>query len=282
MFSVNQPYKKDGNTMKRFVSVLISIIFLLIIEVPATMAETIQDNKDDSYLLQLSSLIQEYSEDNYFEKMDVTIGESNLLLDGEEIPIDDNGTVAYVDNGRTMMPVRAIAEAIGADVSYEGNTQTVTVESDEKIILMSIDESEMSVNGEKVELLNAPKIVNDRTMLPVRDVAEALDCEVSWNQETETATFTRPLQTKRLIVFSENVNKENAVASIQGDGFTILQFDKISDAADYIDKYGTNGSGASMAKYILKRAFQEFNIRVILRWPFDMAARFIGMKVGKK
>lgn len=50
----------------------------------------------------------------------------------------------------------------------------------------------------------------------------------------------------------------------------------------YIDKYGTNGSGASMAKYILKRAFQEFNIKVILRWPFDMAARFIGMKVGKK
>ena len=80
--------------MKRFVSVLISVIFLLIIAVPATMAETIQDSKDDSYLLQLSSLIQEYSEDNYFEKMDVTIGKSNLLLDGEEIPIDDNGTVA--------------------------------------------------------------------------------------------------------------------------------------------------------------------------------------------
>ena len=113
----------------------------------------------------------------------------------------------------------------------------MTIESDEKIILMSIDETEMSVDGEKVELLNSPKIVNDRTMLPVRDVAEALDCEVSWNQETETATFTRPLQTKRLIVFSENVNKENAVASIQGNGFTILQFDKISDATDYIDKY---------------------------------------------
>lgn len=69
-------------------------------------------------------------------------------------------------------------------------------------------------------------------------VAESLDCVVSWDQETETATFTRPLQTKRLIVFSGNVNKENAVASVQGDGFTILQFDKISDAADYIDKYG--------------------------------------------
>lgn len=223
--------------MKRFVSILIAVLVVNTLTYPVVIAE---QNENDSYLLQLSSLVNEYSEDNYFEAMNVTIGEPNLLLDGEEIPIDDSGTVAYVENGRTMMPVRAIAEAIGADVSYEDNTQTVTVESDEKIILMSIDESEMSVNGEKVELLNAPKIVNDRTMLPVRDVAEALDCEVSWNQETETATFTRPLQTKRLIVFSGNVNKENAVASVQGDGFTILQFDKISDAADYIDKYGNS------------------------------------------
>lgn len=223
--------------MKRFVSILIAVLVANTLTYPVVIAE---QNENDSYLLQLSSLVNEYSEDNYFEAMNVTIGEPNLLLDGEEIPIDDSGTVAYVENGRTMMPVRAIAEAIGANVSYEDDTQTVTVESDEKIILMSIDESEMSVNGEKVELLNAPKIVNDRTMLPVRDVAEALDCEVSWNQETETATFTRPLQTKRLIVFSENVNKENVVASIQGDGFTILQFDKISDAADYIDKYGNS------------------------------------------
>lgn len=49
----------------------------------------------------------------------------------------------------------------------------------------------------------------------------------------------------------------------------------------YLDEYGTNGSGATLAIYILKRAFKEKNIKVILRWPFDMAARFIGMKVGK-
>ena len=219
--------------MKNKISiVVITTLICNLISIPIS-AKT----NDNNYISNLSSLIQEYDDSDYFEALTVAIGEPNLLLDGEEIPIDDSGTVAYVENGRTMMPVRAIAEAIGADVSYEDNTQTVTVESDEKIILMSIDESEMCVNGEKVDLLNAPKIVNDRTMLPVRDVAEALDCEVSWDQETETATFRRPLQTKRLIVFSENVNKENAVASVQGDRFTILQFDKISDAADYIDKY---------------------------------------------
>ncbi|MDD6244581.1 MAG: glycosyltransferase family 2 protein [bacterium] len=49
----------------------------------------------------------------------------------------------------------------------------------------------------------------------------------------------------------------------------------------YLDQYGTNSSGGLLAKYILKRAIQEKNIKVLIRWPFDMAARFIGMKVGK-
>ena len=47
----------------------------------------------------------------------------------------------------------------------------------------------------------------------------------------------------------------------------------------YLDKYGTTGSGAALAKYILKRAIKDLNIKVIIRWPFDMAARLIGMKM---
>lgn len=50
----------------------------------------------------------------------------------------------------------------------------------------------------------------------------------------------------------------------------------------YLDQYGTNGSGASLAKYILKRIFQEKRFLLLFRYPFDMAARFIGMKVGKR
>ena len=50
----------------------------------------------------------------------------------------------------------------------------------------------------------------------------------------------------------------------------------------YLDQYGTNSSGGALAKYILKRAIQDKNISVLIRWPFDMAVRFIGMKVGKR
>lgn len=50
----------------------------------------------------------------------------------------------------------------------------------------------------------------------------------------------------------------------------------------YLDKYGTNKTGGGLAKYILKRAIQEKNMKVIIRWLPDMAARYLGMKMGKR
>ena len=50
---------------------------------------------------------------------------------------------------------------------------------------------------------------------------------------------------------------------------------------NYLDKYGTTKAGGGLAKYVLKRAIQELNFKVLFRYPFDMATRYIGMKVGK-
>lgn len=50
----------------------------------------------------------------------------------------------------------------------------------------------------------------------------------------------------------------------------------------YIDAYGTTSSGGNLAIYVLKRALKDFNIKVLIRYPFDMAARLLGMKAGKK
>lgn len=50
----------------------------------------------------------------------------------------------------------------------------------------------------------------------------------------------------------------------------------------YLDNYGTNKSGGGLAKYVLKRAIEDKNFKVLLRFLPDMGARFIGMKVGKR
>ena len=50
----------------------------------------------------------------------------------------------------------------------------------------------------------------------------------------------------------------------------------------YLDEFGTTKAGGGLAKYILKRAIQECNIKVLIRFPFDMGARWFGMKAGKR
>ena len=171
--------------MKKSISIITSLALYLTL-LPTGNAKA-EESMDDTYISQLSAMIQKYDADDYFATMSVTIGEPNLIIDGVEVPIDESGSVAYVENGRTMMPVRGIAEAIGAEVDYDSDSRIVTVENEDTMIAMRIGDNEMEVNGQPVMLLTAPEIKEDRTMLPIRDVAEALDCEVEWQQEIQTA-----------------------------------------------------------------------------------------------
>lgn len=231
--------KDGGIAVKRILSIAISIaLFLTMLPFGSACAEETQEEK---YISQLSAMVLKYDTEDYFATMSVTVGEPNIVIDGVEVPIDDSGSVAYVENGRTMMPVRGIAEAIGANVSFDDDTRTVTVETEETSVCMTIGEDEMKVNGQAVMLLNAPEIKDNRTMLPIRDVAEALDCEVEWQQETQTATFSRPYQTKRVVIDSEYANTENSVDSFSAEGKTVVQFDNIDDAKKCVEENKARG-----------------------------------------
>lgn len=240
--------------MKKIISFVLCACFVCSFSYIPTYAE-----ENDDFQSQLSEMIRRYEEDDYFSVMSVKIGESEINIDGETVPIDDDGTVPYVENGRTMMPVRGIAEAMGAEVSFDENGQVVTVESDEATVCMTIGLEEMEVNGEAVALLNAPEIVNDRTMLPVRDVAEALNCEVEWVQETETAVFTRPLQTKRIIAFSENAESDEAVMMASSEGVTVMQFDSVADTKNAIEELESKGITAE-PDYVRKISAMSWGI----------------------
>lgn len=234
--------------MKKILCVLISVFQ---IASGIHFVVSAEESTGTNFWEQVTAMVEQYEEDSQFSTMSVTIGESEIDIDGESIPIDESGSVPYVENGRTMMPVRGLAEAIGAEVSYDDANQKVTVETEETIVAMTIGRDEMDVNGKKLTLLNAPQIVNDRTMLPVRDVAEALDCEVEWVPETETAVFTRPLQSKRIIAQSENIEHDDAIMSVSGEGMTVLQFDSVSDTKDALEKFEQDGVIAE-ADYLRK------------------------------
>ena len=91
-----------------------------------------------------------------------------------------------IKDDRTLVPLRAIFEALGATVDWDGETQTVTSVRGDKEVKLSIGSNVLYVNSQAVELDVPAQLINDRTMVPVRAVAESFDCFVDWDGEQKT------------------------------------------------------------------------------------------------
>ncbi len=109
-----------------------------------------------------------------------------VLLNGEELVFDQ---APIIENDRTLVPMRAIFEALGAEVQWDGENNKVTAKNNGTVITLTIGSSTMTVNNTSVSLDTAPKIVNSRTLVPLRAVSEALDANVSWNGTTKTVAI---------------------------------------------------------------------------------------------
>ncbi|WP_317855361.1 copper amine oxidase N-terminal domain-containing protein [Chakrabartyella piscis] len=120
----------------------------------------------------------------------VPIGEYYIYAGGTQIALD---APAYIsDAGYTMLPVRAVASALGIDTSavvWNSEARQVVITYGSKIVAMTIGESYMSVNGTLIATSAAPEIVDSRTFLPLRDLATALSVSITWDDTTKTATL---------------------------------------------------------------------------------------------
>ncbi len=112
----------------------------------------------------------------------------DVNLNGERIWMDD--CLPYIKNDRTMVPMRAIFEALGAEITWDDITKTASGVKDGVEVKITIGENVLYKNGEAIELDALAEITNDRTMLPVRAISEAFGCTVTWNNETKTVEIT--------------------------------------------------------------------------------------------
>ena len=110
-----------------------------------------------------------------------------VFTDGREVPFDQP---PILENGRTLVPVRGISEALGMYVSWEESTQTVTAERGNITVIMQIGSTIMTRNGEEIILDVPAKLLNGRTLIPVRAVSEAYGADVDWVEETQWVLIT--------------------------------------------------------------------------------------------
>ena len=114
-----------------------------------------------------------------------------MTVNGEEKTIDEQGTAPVIINDRTLLPVRAVVEEIGGKVAWDSETQTVILACEKDIVVLGIDNTNAYHNEESHTLDAAPTIINDRTLLPIRFIAESFKFDVAWDGETQTVTITK-------------------------------------------------------------------------------------------
>ncbi len=96
----------------------------------------------------------------------------------------------YIKNDTTLVGFRSVLEALGAEVDWDEATKTVTASKDGTTIKLVIGDKTAYVNGEAAELLQAPEIEENSTMIPIRFISEQLGMTVSWDQSTRLITVT--------------------------------------------------------------------------------------------
>lgn len=111
-----------------------------------------------------------------------------VLLDGQELAFD---VPPMLINDRTMVPFRKLFEALGASVSWDEATRTVTGVRGTTTIRLVIGSATATVNGAAVALDAPPVLVGGRTLVPLRFVSENLGERVEWDQATRTVRITR-------------------------------------------------------------------------------------------
>ena len=111
-----------------------------------------------------------------------------VVLNGEEIDFAD--VAPQIINDRTMVPLRAIFEALGAEVTWDDSTKTVHARLGDTEISLPVGKTEFYKNGEAIPLDVPAFIENGRTLIPLRAVADALGCDVDWVGETRTVIIT--------------------------------------------------------------------------------------------
>ena len=119
----------------------------------------------------------------------IYIGKPTAYINDAEETLDQPPVIM---NNRTMVPIRFVSEAMGANVQWNGVERTVTITLGKNLAVLKIDDVKAKANGYDVYLDAAPTIIvkTSRTVVPIRFVAETLGMEVTWNGAERSVTIT--------------------------------------------------------------------------------------------
>ncbi len=116
----------------------------------------------------------------------------------KQIQVSVNGTLVQFDvapmvvDGRILVQMRPIFEALGATVEWNGTDKTVTATKGSTTLVLKIGSYTATVNGKSITLATPPLIINQHTMVPVRIVGDSMGYQVTWDAANRQVDITSP------------------------------------------------------------------------------------------
>ena len=163
--------------------------------------------------------------------LQLTIGDPFITVkDLKGIDTNKIDAAPFISNGRTLVPVRVIAESFGSKVGWDDATRTVTLTAGTKSIKLVIGSNVATVNGQSVKLDVPADIYGERTYVPIRFVTETLGYNVAYVDMTKDVV----------------ISDLPAIMDINGTKVTIDTYNLIK----YFDKYDFTGkTSAELVEY---------------------------------
>jgi len=165
--------------MKKVVVILLTILMLFSLFQGALRRNTVEASEDSGYSETIVKIV-------------LRIGQTKFTVNGNTRTLD---LPPLIKHNRTLLPIRPIIEALGGTVKWDPAESKVTITLGSALIELWIGKSTAKVNGVDMPIDSTnpevvPEIINNRTMLPLRFIAESLGCDVQWDGTTKTITIT--------------------------------------------------------------------------------------------
>ncbi|WP_160644952.1 stalk domain-containing protein [Chengkuizengella marina] len=109
-----------------------------------------------------------------------------VWIDGEQIQFEQG---PFIKDGITFVPFRALFSELGLNVKWNQDTKMVIGKNDGLTVELSLNNNQFTVNGEMIELLSPPELVNNFTYVPLRVVGESTGTSVQWNGEKKAISI---------------------------------------------------------------------------------------------
>ncbi len=184
-----------------------------------------------------------------------------LAVNGDVLNVD---VPPVIENNRTLVALRTILEAVGAEVEWDQESKTVTASREGVVIRLVIGERTAWVDEQPVELDVPARIINGRTMVPLRFVGETLGAEVGWNPNSRTVTITEAGAKRDRLVFwlaadphvgyssSRAAELSTAVADVnnlQMADYALVLGDMVHDHPRFVSPFQQTMSGLNVVEW---------------------------------